>query len=126
MITSLYAGILSILFFWISLETIKARGREQISLGAGENNQIIHLVSAHSNFASYVPLLLFLMYLLEVKSFNSVFLHFTGVIVVTGRILHFLTMRNKETTFKKRKLGMQLTLFPLLWLGILNAFIFLF
>jgi uncharacterized membrane protein YecN with MAPEG domain len=125
MITSFYAGILGLLYFVISLETIKARRKEKISLGAGSENQIIHLVSAHNNFASYVPLFLILLFLIEKAGYHFFFIHLIGIIFFGGRMLHFLTMKNKEKTFTKRKLGMQMTLFPLIILSLMNCYDFL-
>lgn len=125
MITTFYAGILGLLFFVISLETIKARGKEKVSLGAGEHNQLIHLVSAHNNFASYTPLFLILLYFVEQASYSNYLIHLTAFTFLIGRVLHFLTMLNKEKTFSKRKLSMQLTLWPLIFLSLFNCYIYL-
>lgn len=125
MITSLYIGLLGILYFIISLETIKARGREKVSLGAGANNEILHLVSAHGNFSSYAPLFLLMMALVEMQNLNSVLLHVVGVTFLLGRVLHYLSMKDKERTFKKRKLGMQLTLLPMNVLAMINIYVYL-
>jgi uncharacterized protein len=123
MITSLFVGLLGLLHFKISLDTINARGREKVSLGSGANNEIIHLVSAHSNFSSYTPIFLIMFYLLEVQSFSSAVLYLLGFSFLLGRTFHFLSMKDKEQVFKKRKLGMQLTLFPLIILSILNVYV---
>jgi uncharacterized membrane protein YecN with MAPEG domain len=124
MITMFYAGILGLLFFIISIATIKARGREKVSLGVGEHNQIIHLVSAHSNFANYTPLFLILLYFVEQRSYPAYLIHLLAITFLIGRVLHFLTMLNKEKTFSKRKTGMQLTLWPLILLSLLNCYIY--
>lgn len=58
MFTNLYIGLLTLLYFKISLETINARRSNKISVGAGDNNEIAGIVSAHSNFNSYVPIIL--------------------------------------------------------------------
>ena len=124
MVTSLYLGILGLLFFWISIETIMARGKNKVSLGAGENNEIIHLVSAHGNFSSYVPFFLLALYLLEQQTVSAYAIHALAVVFVLGRVLHFLTMRNKETTFKYRKAAMMLTLWPLIIVSLWNIYCF--
>lgn len=123
MVTSLYLGILGLLYFWISIETIMARGKNKVSLGAGENNEIIHLVSAHGNFSSYAPFFLFAMFLLEQQTVSAYVLHALGIVFVAGRLLHFFTMRNKEKTFKYRKTAMMLTLWPLVIVSIWNIYI---
>lgn len=110
----LYTALLGFLYFYISLSVIKGRWKHKVSLGSGESNEIIHLVSAHSNFASYVPYFLFSFFLLEQGGLNIWMLHLLGVVFTIGRLLHFLTMKNQEQSFKFRKLGMMLTFWPML------------
>lgn len=121
MITSLYAGILACLFFKLSLDTIAARRKHQISLGHGPNNEIAAIVSAHANFAAYVPLLVLLLFSVEsAEAIDAMVLHFIGVMAVTGRLLHYLAFRAEKMQFKARVAGMHLTLWPLLILAGLN------
>ena len=125
MITSLYAGILGILFFKISIDTISVRRKNQISLGAGSENQILGLTSAHSNFTSYAIYLLLLLYLVEVNSdIPSVFIHFIAIIFTVCRILHFIALSQEKMNFTFRKMGMHMTLWPLLALSIINIYFF--
>ena len=125
LITSLYAGILGLLFFFISIETIKARRSKQISLGAGSNNEIQHLVSAHSNFSSYAGFFLLALALSEYsRQFPMLLLHVLGLVFVVGRILHFLSMRTEVMDFKKRVAGMMMTLFPLVLISLMNVWVF--
>jgi uncharacterized membrane protein YecN with MAPEG domain len=125
MVTSLYLGVLGLLYFWISIETIMARGKNKVSLGAGQNNEIIHLVSAHGNFSSYVPFFLLALYLLEQQTVSAYAIHALAGVFVLGRVLHFLTMRNKEQTFKYRKPAMMLTLWPLIIVSVWNIYCFI-
>lgn len=123
MYTSFYAGILGLLFLKISFETISARRSLGISLGAGEKNEIAYLVSAHSNFSSYTPFFVLLLFFAEtIGAYPTILIHLVGVCFFTGRVIHFLTMRDGEKTFKKRKLGMILTLTPIIVLSLLNIF----
>lgn len=120
MITSFYAGLLTFMYFGMSLETIKARRTAQVSLGYGKNDRVRSLVSAHSNFSSYVPLFLILFYLVEMgETIPSFVLHPIGMIFTIGRFFHFVAFRG-EMNFKKRKRGMQMTLIPLMILGVMN------
>jgi uncharacterized membrane protein YecN with MAPEG domain len=114
MIIFLYASLLGFLYFVISISVIKARGKHQISLGSGSKDEIIHLVSAHNNFASYTPFFLLSFYLLENSGLNLYVLHLMGITFLLGRLFHFLTMKDKEATFKYRKAGMMMTLWPLI------------
>lgn len=125
MVTSLYVGILGLLYFKISMDTIVARGREKVSLGPGAQNEILHLVSAHGNFASYTPIFLMMFFLLEIQNVSPVLLYILGSAFILGRMLHYLTMKDKERVFKKRKLAMQLTLWPLIALSVINIYFYL-
>ncbi len=125
MITSLYTGLLGLLFFLISIETIKARRSQKISLGAGSNNEIQHLVAAHSNFSSYAGFFLVAFALVEYsRQFPMWLLHVFGVVFFLGRVLHFLSMRTSKMDFGKRTAGMLMTLFPLIFISLMNVWIY--
>ena len=114
MITSIYAAILGFLYFHITMTVIRGRVKNQISLGSGDKNEIIHLVSAHSNFAAYVPFFLILLLLLELQHANFILLNALGVVFVIGRVLHYVGMKGERMNFKLRKKGMLLTMWPIL------------
>ena len=125
MITSFYVGILGLLFIAITMDTIRARQKNQISLGYGENNEIIAIVSAHSNFVAYFFVVMLMLYLCEVSGvYSNIIIHIFGAAFTIGRYLHYKAFRGKMN-FKLRKLGMYLTLWPILLLSVMNIFIFL-
>ncbi len=127
MITSLFAGLLGLLYYFLTMSVIRARLKHQVSLGYGENNEIAPIVSAHSNFISYVPFFLILLFLLESGSLIHISLIFLlGLSFFIGRVIHFLGFKGKEMNFKLRKLGMQLTLFPLIIVSVGNICVFLY
>jgi uncharacterized membrane protein YecN with MAPEG domain len=125
MITSIFASILGILYFRLSLDTISSRRKNKVSLGAGDNNQVLQVMSAHSNYSNYVPILLILLYLLEssqkIPWWAIVLL---GSIFTLGRVLHYLAFKNKMN-FKLRVRGMQMTLIPLMIMSVMNLIVFL-
>lgn len=122
MLTSFYLSLLAMLFIKISMETIKTRIASQTSLGTGEDPRMIGMVSAHSNFQSYIPIIALLMYFYEISSWsNQLVLHALGLSVLAGRFLHYLGVRNaKAQIFKFRVAGMRLTIIPLMILAALN------
>jgi uncharacterized membrane protein YecN with MAPEG domain len=123
MITSLYAGLLGILFFIISIQVIIGRRSHKISLGPGPNNEIGKLVSAHANFTSYAIFLIVLLGFLEYQElFPEWVIHTFGCLFTLGRILHFKAFASGKMNFPIRKFGMHLTLWPLLLLGILLVY----
>ena len=103
MFTNLYIGLLTLLYFKISLETINARRSNKISVGAGDNNEIAGIVSAHSNFNSYVPIFIVLLYLYETSDIAaSVIIHALGLSVLAGRYLHYIGIKDqKAQNFRK-------------------------
>ena len=107
-ITPLYAGILALLFFVLSIRVIKMRGTG-ISLGDGGNPIMLRRIRGHANFAEYVPLILLMMGFLEVSHFPAYLLHGLGVVLVAGRLLHGIALSFTEKFFLGRFLGTVLT-----------------
>ncbi|MEM6812165.1 MAG: MAPEG family protein, partial [Pseudomonadota bacterium] len=70
MITSFYAGILAIMYLFMSTNVIKGRRANKISVGhadkKGENEDLLRRVRIHANFIEYVPIALILIFLLEI------------------------------------------------------------
>ncbi|SMF14281.1 hypothetical protein SAMN06296036_105285 [Pseudobacteriovorax antillogorgiicola] len=126
MLTGFYAGLLACLYMKMSLDTIAARRKHQVSLGTGQGEEIVGVVSAHLNFASYVPLLLILLYLVEISNQVPAWVcHPIGIAIFAGRVLHYRALIQDKMNFKWRVVGMHLTLWPLLTLGILCVYSFL-
>lgn len=126
MITQLYAGILALILLFISMDTIKARRFHKVSIGLGPNNEIATMASAHSNFISYVPILLLLLFFAESSQLISKYIiHLGGLTISIGRILHYMAFRSPKMNFKWRVIGMKLTLWPLIILGLINIYIYL-
>ncbi len=113
-ITLVFTGILGILFFFLSLRTILGRGKNKVSLGTGDSDDMLRRVRTHANFSEYIPLLLIILGLLEYKEVPDALLYTFGSIVVIGRILHFYGLYSSQTPGWARVYGMQCTLWPLL------------
>ena len=125
MISVFYAGLLGLLLFYITIAVIKGRRKHLVSLGPGENNEIGQLTAAHANFISYVPHFLFLFYFLErTNALSAAILHILGLAFTLGRTFHFIAF-NQKMNFKLRKLGMHLTLWPLLISSVLCIYAYI-
>ncbi len=125
MITSLYAALLACLFFRFTMMIIRKRKKLQISLGLGENNELLGVVSAYNNFTQYVPIFLILFFLADLSNiYHWLILHLLGLAFCLGRGLHFYAIKDKMN-FKNRVLGMKLTIWPILILMALNIFSYL-
>jgi len=126
MSTSLYAGILGLIYLKITFDTIMIRRTKKVSLGSGKSNEILHMTSAHNNFSNYAPFFLILFYLAEMRGFSQITLHIIAMFFILGRLFHYYYMKYQEKSFTKRQIGMIFTLIPIALLSIINiVFIFM-
>ena len=120
MITALYAGILGILYVGLSAFVIRGRWKNRVSLGDGDNQDMIKRIRVHANFIEYVPFALILMFLLETEGASATLIHGLGVALVTGRIIHPIGILTKFGPSWGRTGGMILT-FGVILIGSLYA-----
>lgn len=114
MVTTLYAGILGIIYIILAAFVIQGRIQNKISLSDGNNNALLGRIRAHANFGEYVPLALILMILSEFEGASVLFLHILGSALIISRVLHALGLYNKVPFFIGRSLGMVITLLVIL------------
>lgn len=106
-ITSLYAGVLAILFLALSARVVAVRGR--VSLGDGGDPVVLRRMRGHANFAEYVPLILLMMALLEFQHVAAWQLHALGATLVVARLLHGIALSFTEKWRFGRFFGTVLT-----------------
>ena len=105
----LYAALLALLFVVLSIRTLRLRRRLRIGIGDAGNEQMLRAMRVHSNFAEYVPLTLFLIYLAEVQGAHSVFIHALGVCLLSARISHAYGVSQANENYTFRVAGMAMT-----------------
>ena len=108
-IVPLYAAILGILFFILSIRIIGLRRSLQIGIGDSGNPKMLRAMRVHSNFAEYVPLCLVLLGYAELQGTLPLILHGLGCVLVLGRILHAYGVSQTQENFRFRVSGMALT-----------------
>jgi len=108
-IISLYTSLLIILYFILSINTIRIRRKTKIALGHDENPELLRVMRAHSNFAEYVPINLIALYLVEFQGAKAIFIHFIGLILFLGRLLHAYGISQVNENFRFRVTAMALT-----------------
>jgi uncharacterized membrane protein YecN with MAPEG domain len=108
-ITPFYAGLLALLFIYLSLRVIGRRQATRTSLGDGGDSLLMRRLRAHANFAEYVPLALILMALAELQGVSGWGLHTIGLCLVTGRVVHARALSREPEPAGGRVLGMLLT-----------------
>ena len=108
-VTPLYAGLLGLLFLILSLRVIGRRRAAGVALGDGGDRMLLRRQRAQANFAEYVPLVLVLMTLAELRSVSSLVLHGIGVCLLAGRLLHAYGLSSEPERMAYRMVGMALT-----------------
>jgi len=118
MVSSIYAGLLALLIVWLSLNVIKLRRANKVKLGDGGVPLLQCAIRAHANATEYIPITLILLIILELNGANRVFVHFGGIAIVIGRVLHAMGLLSDS--LPHRVLGMQFTIFTIIVLALSN------
>lgn len=112
-VTALYAGILALIYFAMTMKVVRSRYRFQVAIGEGSSTKFLRIVRGHGNFSEYVPLTLVLMTLAELSNVSVWPLHVIGLSLVAGRLLHAWCFMFSDGNLNIRRAGMMLTMFPL-------------
>ncbi len=118
MITSLYASLLALLIVRLSLSVIKLRRKNRIIVGDGGNEELQLAIRTQANALEYIPITLLLLLTLELNGAPKILIHILGATLIIGRIIHAIGLSAKN--LKRRVLGMQITIYLLIALAILN------
>ena len=116
MITALYASLLAILLFILSVRVIGLRGNPVFSFiaqGKGDDEMLQQAIRAHGNFTEYVPTMLMLLFLLERSGVADMKLHALAAAFFVGRVMHGICMGFMRSSMPLRVGGTALTLLPL-------------
>lgn len=108
-VISFYAGVLALLFVYLSARVISARGDARVALGDGGNSLLQRRIRAHANFAEYVPLTIVLMALAAVQNAPVWALHLIGILLLAGRCIHAFGVSREPEKLQLRVTGMVLT-----------------
>ena len=119
-ITPIYAGVLALLFVVLSLRVIAGRRKFHVGFGDGGYDLLLRRIRVHSNFAEHVPLVILLMILAENQNSPDWRIHFIGIVLIVGRIIHaFGVGRDPEIT-GSRTLGMAMTFTAMIFAATTN------
>ena len=109
-----YAAILTLGFVVLSVRTLLLRRRLGVGVGTGDDMALTRAIRAHGHFAEYVPLALLLMYFLEMHAGAELMVHFYGVVLIAGRVLHAYGVSQVEEDYRFRVAGMACTFIVLI------------
>jgi len=124
MITSIYASLLTLLVVRLSISVIKLRRINRIRVGDGGNEELQLAIRTHANAVEYIPIALLLLLMLELNGAPKILIHIFGATLIIGRIIHAMGVPAKN--LQKRILGMQITIYLLIGLAILNILFLVF
>lgn len=110
MIVTLYAGLLALLFVFLSLNVIRLRRGAHISLGDGGNDVLQRRIRAQGNLAEYGPLGLLLLFLMETGGAGGLMLHGLALVFVVARCMHAAALTSPTPRSFLRVGGMVATL----------------
>lgn len=113
-VTLVYAAILAVVFFGLSIRVIKHRFTTKAILGDGGHPHLNVAIRTHANFTEYVPFTLILIMGVESLGYPSTIIHTLGVTLIIARLSHVLGMSSKNASGKGRPLGMIVTFCVLL------------
>ena len=108
-ITPLYASLLALLFLALSVRTLRLRKSLKIAIGDAGNPVLLRAMRVHSNFAEYVPLCLFLVFLVEINEANALIVHGLGSCLLLGRLSHAFGVSQARENYVFRVFGMVMT-----------------
>lgn len=131
MIISFYAGILVLIYVSLSFYVIKGRFQNRVSLGDNNVPDMQKRIRVHGNFAEYVPLAVFMIFITEVLmaetwSFADPVIHMLCIMLLIGRVSHVWGFLNVEGTSLWRAGGMILTFLVLIITALYNIGFYLF
>jgi len=119
MVTTLYAGILGLLYIGLSLFVIRGRFKYRVGVGDGGDDALFKRIRLHGNFIEYVPFALILMVLAEREGAPEQWMHGLGLALVVGRLLHIYGFSRTDGTSFGRFVGTVITFFVIIVASVL-------
>jgi len=121
LVTPLFAALFGLFYFILSINVVRFRIGQKVSLGSGDNRDIEKAIRIHANFIEYVPLILLLFYFYEVMSLSGSLVFFLASALFIARICHITGMLNPKEWMLLRQLGAGVTFLVLLAISVALA-----
>lgn len=109
-IVPVYAALLTLLFVYLSVRTIRVRRRLQIAIGDRGHPEMQRAMRVHANFAEYVPLGLIMLALMELGGAAAWLVHVLCLCLLVGRLLHAHGVSQTPERFQFRVVSMLMTM----------------
>jgi len=118
--TPLYAGLIAILFLYLSFRVVQGRFLHKVSIGDGGNADVAKRMRVQANCAEYAPIGLILLALAELQGMPVWLVHVFGLMLLAGRCLHAYGLGSTPQVVPARQWGMYLTLVMILLVALAN------
>ncbi|WP_169567084.1 MAPEG family protein [Sneathiella limimaris] len=92
LVTPIYVALIAILMAVLSSQTAMARRRNRIALGDEGNAELVLASRRFGNLIEYAPIMLLLLFFMELQGIASVWLHLYGAVFVLLRIIHAISL----------------------------------
>lgn len=125
-VTPLYAGLLAFLFIALSARVVKQRHTSAVSVGDGDDKELIKRMRAQANCAEYAPFGLLLLAMAELQGMSFWLTHLFGAMLFLGRVVHAYGFGSTPQIIQARKGGMYLTVGMILLVALANIGMSLF
>lgn len=117
-ITAFFAALFLLLMLGLSINVVRLRMSEGISLGDGDSKPLRQAIRVHGNAAEYVPLVLIGLGALETLAVAPGFLLVYGGVFFIARLAHVLGLSQARTVNPMRQGGILFSWIVMLALAI--------
>ncbi len=104
-ITPLYAMALAVLMLILWVNVSKSRAAKSISIGDGGDVEMHEKIRRHGNFIEWVPFVLLLMLMAELRGLGAPWLHAAGILLLVSRAVHPFGLRADRPAAALRIVG---------------------
>ncbi len=109
MVTPIYAGLIGLLFVFLSLRVVIYRREFRISMGENGDKALQKRVRTQANCAEYAPFSLLLILMAELQSAPVWAAHGLGLALLIGRLMHAYGFGSHPQNIGLRVGGMVIT-----------------
>ncbi len=106
MISGLYAAFFALIQIRFTMNVVKIRRGEKVSIGDGGKDHLLRAVRGHGNFTETVPIFLILLVISEMSGAPFWTIHVLGVLMIAGRLAHYRGLSSGTGHGKFRFYGM--------------------
>ena len=108
-IVAFYIGLNILLLLILSVRVVRTRRRSKISLGHGDNEELLKATRVQGNFTEYTPFALIGLVMMAALNATPIVLHVTGILLTFGRVLHAIAITKGPKWMNGRVGGMMCT-----------------